>query len=293
MVSHPNKGALAQIDEIVGRAVEQGQAPGVVAAVACGDTMHVSVAGVMTIDGAPMRRDTLFRISSTTKPITAVAVLSLIDDGLLDLNAPVDKLLPELADRRVLRSPDGAALDTVPSGSADQVQDLLTFTWGFGMQGADVHRRPSPGRSSQRLLTENFSTFGPPQPSTMPEPDTWLSRLGELPLLAQPGERWLYQTGSQVLGVLTSRAVGSSLEDVLRERVFGPLHMDNTRFHAADTNRLATAYEYRDGTSEVSDEPTGQWSTPPTFQDGGSGLVSSVDDVVRVGRMLSRAANPS
>lgn len=291
MVSHPNKGALAQIDEIVGRAVEQGQAPGVVAAVACGDTMHVSVAGVMTIGGAPMRRDTLFRISSTTKPITAVAVLSLIDEGLLDLNAPVDKLLPELADRRVLRSPDGSLDDTVPADRPITVRDLLTFTWGFGMQGA-MFMAPEPWPIFTATVDRELSTFGPPQPSTMPEPDTWLSRLGELPLLAQPGERWLYQTGSQVLGVLASRAVGSSFEDVLRERVFGPLHMDNTRFHAAETNRLATAYEYRDGTLEVSDEPTGQWSTPPTFQDGGSGLVSSVDDVVAFGRMLSRGGKP-
>src|SRR5579862_9766708 len=105
--------AFGRIDEVVERAVEQGQVPGVVAAVACGESVHVATAGVIAVGGAPMRRDTLFRISSTTKPMTAAAVLSLVDDGLLELNGPVDELLPELADRQVLRSPDGPVDQTV------------------------------------------------------------------------------------------------------------------------------------------------------------------------------------
>jgi CubicO group peptidase (beta-lactamase class C family) len=101
---HGDETAFARIDEVVEGAVEQGQAPGVVAAVARGEIVHVAMAGAMAVGGEPMRRDTLFRISSTTKPMTAAAVLSLVDDGLLELNGPVDELLPELADRRVLRS---------------------------------------------------------------------------------------------------------------------------------------------------------------------------------------------
>jgi CubicO group peptidase (beta-lactamase class C family) len=127
---------LARIDQIVEGAVDQGQVPGVVAAVVRGDTVHVATAGVMAVGGPPMRRDTLFRISSSTKPMTAATVLSLVDDGLLDLDAPVDELLPELADRRVLRHPDGPLDDTVPAQRPITTRDLLTFTWGFGMQGA-------------------------------------------------------------------------------------------------------------------------------------------------------------
>ena len=282
---------LARIGAVVRRAVDQGQAPGVVAAVARGDSVHVATAGVMAVGGAPMRRDTLFRISSTTKPMTAAAVLSLLDDGLLELNAPVDELLPELADRRVLCSPDGPLGETVPAQRSITVRDLLTFTWGFGMQGA-MFMAPEPWPIVTAAFERQLSTFGPPQPDATPDPDTWMARLGELPLLAQPGERWLYQSGSQVLGVLAARAVGAPFEDVLRKRVLGPLGMKDTGFHVTDTMRLSTAYEHRDGLLVVSDPPDGQWSHAPQFPDGSSGLVSSVDDVVAFGRMLMRGGGP-
>ena len=283
--------ALARIDEIVAGAVAQGQLPGVVAAVARGDAVHVATAGVMAVGGPPMRRDTLFRISSTTKPMTAAAVLSLVDDGLLKLDGPVDELLPELAGRRVLRRPDGPLTDTVPAQRPVTVRDLLTFTWGFGMQGA-MFMAPEPWPVVSAAEDLQLATFGPPQPGAMPDPDTWMSRLGQLPLLAQPGERWLYQSGSQVLGVLAARAAGAPFEDVLRERVLGPLGMKDTGFHAADTTRLSTAYESRDGRLVVSDPPDGQWSRPPVFPDGAGGLVSSADDVVAFGRMLLRRGSP-
>ncbi|TMM12030.1 MAG: beta-lactamase family protein [Actinobacteria bacterium] len=282
---------LARIDEIVEGAVDEGQAPGVVAAVARGDGVHVVTKGVMAIGGPPMRRDTLFRISSNTKPITAVAVLSLVETGLLELDGPVDDLLPELTDRRVLRRPDGPLQETVPALRSITVRDLLTFTWGFGMQGA-MFMAPEPWPIVGAAADRQLSTFGPPQPATMPDPDTWMARLGELPLLAQPGERWLYQSGSQVLGVLAARAAGAPFEDVLRERVFGPLDMNDTGFHATDASRLSTAYERRDGVLAVSDPPDGQWSRPPPFPDGSGGLVSSIDDLVAFGRMMMRGGTP-
>lgn len=282
---------LARIDEIVEGAVDEGQAPGVVAAVARGDGVHVVTKGVMAIGGPPMRRDTLFRISSNTKPITAVAVLSLVETGLLELDGPVDDLLPELTDRRVLRRPDGPLQETVPALRSITVRDLLTFTWGFGMQGA-MFMAPEPWPIVGAAADRQLSTFGPPQPATMPDPDTWMARLGELPLLAQPGERWLYQSGSQVLGVLAARAAGAPFEDVLRERVFAPLDMNDTGFHATDASRLSTAYERRDGVLAVSDPPDGQWSRPPPFPDGSGGLVSSIDDLVAFGRMMMRGGTP-
>jgi CubicO group peptidase (beta-lactamase class C family) len=276
---------FARIDEIVECAVGQGQVPGLVAAVARGDTVHVATAGVVAVGGAPMRRDTLFRISSITKPMTAATVLSLIDDGSLDLDAPVDELLPELARRRVMRSPNGPLEDTEPAHRPITTRDLLTFTWGFGMQGA-MFMAAEPWPIFTAALDRGLSTFGPPQPASTPDQDTWMARLGELPLLAQPGERWLYQTGSQVLGVLASRVVGATFGEVLRARVLSPLGMHDTAFHAVDTDRLATAYENRDGRLEVSDAADEQWSRPPAFQDGGGGLVSCVDDLIAFGRML-------
>jgi CubicO group peptidase (beta-lactamase class C family) len=283
--------ALARVDQAVEAAVEQGQVPGVVAAVARGHELHVATAGLMAVGGAPMRRDTLFRITSMTKPMTAVAVLALVDAGLLALDDPVDALLPELADRQVLRSPDAPLDQTVPAQRPITVRDLLTFTWGFGMQGA-MFMAAQPWPIYTATVERQPSTLGPPEPSVTPDPDTWMARLGELPLLAQPGERWLYQSGAQVLGVLASRVAGASFDTVLRDRVFGPLAMSDTAFHAADTTRLATAYETRDGHLEVSDAPDGQWSRPPAFPDGGGGLVSCVDDVVAFGRMLIRGGSP-
>jgi CubicO group peptidase (beta-lactamase class C family) len=278
-----------RIDQIVEAAVEQGQAPGVVAAVAKGDATYLKAAGVMSAGGPPMRPDTLFRISSTTKPITAAVVLSLVDEGLLDLGQPVHTLLPELADRRVLRRPDGPLTDTVPAERPVTVRDLLTFTWGFGMQGA-MFMAPEPWPIVTAVAERELASFGPPQPATTPDPDAWMTRLGELPLLAQPGERWLYSAGSQVLGVLAARAAGAPFEDVMRERVLAPLGMRDTAFHAADTERLATAYEHRDGRLTVSDPPDGQWSRPPRFPDGSGGLVSTAADLVAFGRMLLRGS---
>jgi len=279
------------IDAIVDRAVEEGQAPGVVAGVARGDSLHVATAGVMALGGPPMRRETVFRITSNTKPMTAAAVLSLVDEGRLGLNDPVDDLLPELADRRVLRAPDGPLHDTVPARRPITVRDLLTFTWGFGMQGAMI-QAAEPWPIFTAAQERQLATFGPPEPASTPEPDTWMARLGELPLLAQPGERWLYQSGAQVLGVLASRAAGMPFEDVLQQRLFGPLGMTDTGFFVDDTDRLATGYMRVNGELVVIDPPGGQWSHPPRFPDGGAGLVSTVDDMVAFGRMLLRAGQP-
>jgi CubicO group peptidase (beta-lactamase class C family) len=263
----------------------------VVAAVARGDATYIRAAGSMALGGAPMREDTVFRISSTTKPVTAAVILGLIEDGRLELDEPVDRLLPELAGRRVLRRPDGPLDDTVPAERAVTVRDLLTFTWGFGMQGAmftAAQPWPIVGAVGEREL----NSFGPPEPETTPEPDTWLRRLGELPLLAQPGERWLYSAGSQVLGVLAARAGGAPFGEVMRERVLGPLGMVDTGFYAEDTSRLATAYEEQDGELVVTDPPDGAWSRPPAFPDGAGGLVSTAADLLAFGRMLLRGGGP-
>ncbi len=281
---------LRRVDEVVENAVDRGDAPGVVAAVARRDEMHVATAGVMALGGEPMARDTLFRITSMTKPMTAATVLTLVDAGRLDLDAPVDEFLPELAARRVLRHPDAPLTDTVPADRPITTRDLLTFTWGFGMQGAMfMAREPWPILAA--AIDRELSTFGPPQPAVTPAPDTWMARLGELPLLAQPGERWLYQSGSQVLGVLASRVAGAPFDQVLQERVLTPLGMRDTAFHTTDTSRLATAYQRHDGQLVMSDPPDGQWSRPPAFADGGAGLLSTVDDVVTFGRMLLSAGN--
>ena len=170
------------------------------------------------------RRDSVFRIASMTKPIVSVAALLLVEDCLLRLEDPVDDLLPELADRRVLvdgRGPIGG--DTVPAHRPITVHDVLTFRLGLGM---DLEA-PWP----QPLLTamdELELGAGPPAPAVPPPPDEWMRRLSTLPLLYQPGERWLYNTGADVLGVLIARAAGQPLDEFLHGRVFEPLGMVDT-----------------------------------------------------------------
>jgi CubicO group peptidase (beta-lactamase class C family) len=129
---------------------------------------------------------------------------------------------------------------------------------------------------------------GPPAPQTPPTPDEWIRRLSTIPLLYQPGERWLYHVGAEILGVLVARAAGQPLDTFLRERVFEPLNMADTGFCTGDPGRLGSCYQAdpETGARTVYDAPDGQWSTPPEFPSGGGGLVSTVDDFHAFGRML-------
>ncbi len=287
-----NAEALDRFGLIAAGFVGDEAVPGLVALVARGDQVHVEALGSLSIGGPPVRRDSLFRIASTTKPVTAAAAMALIGEGLLGLDDPVDTLLPELADRRVLRRMAGPLDDTVPAVRAITVRDLLTFTFGFGMT-LDMFAGPEPWPIVTAASELHLSTIGPPSPAEQPDPDTWMAALGSLPLLAQPGERWLYNTGASVLGVLLARATGMPFPDVLRTRVFEPLGMNHTAFWARDPGRLATAYLPTPGGLQVWDPPDGQWSHPPAFGDGAAGLVATADDLLRFARMLLRGGPPS
>src|SRR5215475_2210816 len=267
------------------------QVPGLVALVAHGEEVHVEAFGTLAVGGRPVERASLFRIASTTKPVTAVATLALVGEGLLELDEPVDRLLPELADRRVLRRVDGPLQDTLPAAGPVTVRGLLTFTFGFGM-AMEMFTAPEPWPVVAAAAKAGLATVGPPQPDAFVDPDTWIARFGELPLLAQPGQRWLYNTGAHVLSVLCARAAGTSYEEVLRTRVFQPLGMRETGFHTEDVARLATAYQPTADGLVVWDPPDGQWSRPPAFHDGAAGLVSTVDDLLAFARMLLRGGHP-
>jgi len=233
----------------------------------------------------PMRRDTLFRIASLTKPITAAAAMILVEEGRIGLDEPLDRWLPELAARRVLRRIDAPLHDTVPAERALTLRDLLTLRLGFGM----LIGPPPDLYPIQRAITQ-LQLWGrkPWPPHT---PDEWLRRLGSLPLMYPPGERWLYHIGSEVLGVLIARLAGQSFGDFLRERLFEPLGMRDTGFWVppAQLERFASCYQ--DGGPEAGpqlfdDARDSQWSRPPPFPSGGSGLVSTLDDYAAFGRML-------
>jgi CubicO group peptidase (beta-lactamase class C family) len=280
---------LARLHDILAGHVERGCAPGLVSVVSRRGDRHIDVIGTTATDGAqPMQRDTIFRISSMTKPITAVATMILLEECVLRLDDPVERWLPELADRRVVRRIDGPVDDTVPADRSITVRDLLTFRMGFGgyLGSCPVNDVAAPLELS----------VGPPQPSLPPEPDEWMRRFATLPLMCQPGERWLYHTGSDVLGVLIARASGQSFESFLRQRVFDPLGMGDTGFFvpATDVERLATSYatDPATGALRLFDAPEGQWSTPPNFPSGGGGLVSTADDFLAFAEMLMNGGAP-
>ncbi|MET9018564.1 serine hydrolase domain-containing protein [Actinopolymorpha sp. NPDC004070] len=282
-----SKTRLARMHDTMAGHVARGFAPGVVTLVSRRGETHVDAIGLTEVEGrTPMARDTIFRISSMTKPVTAVATMILVEECQLRLDDPVDTLLPELADRRVLKRIDGSISDTVPANRPISVRDLLTFQLGFGIFFA-----PSGSYPIQDAIAEAGIGDGPPRPGELPGPNEWIRRFGTLPLMYQPGERWMYNTGSDILGVLIERASGQSLETFFRRRIFEPLGMKDTAFSvpADKLDRFATSYEPDPDTGalRVYDPAAGgQWATPPAFQSGGGGLVSTVDDFAAFGQMM-------
>jgi CubicO group peptidase (beta-lactamase class C family) len=233
--------------------------------------VHVEATGTLAFEGSgartPMAGDTIVRMASMTKPVVAACAMTLVEDRTLRLDDPVDDLLPELANMTVLADPNGPLDDRVPAKRPITLRDLLTFTLGTGMVLAEPGTVP---------IADALNTLGEPPP------DEWIRRLGTLPLVYQPGESWMYETGADVTGVLIARATGRSFGDALRERVFEPFGMTDTAFSvgAERIGRLATAYDRDDvaGKAVVFDQPDGRFSRPPTFESGGGGLVSTADD---------------
>ena len=273
------------------RAVADGAVPGLVALVASGSGVQVEAVGSRTIGGPAMTRDTLFRIASMTKPVTGAATMALIEEGLLSLDEPVERLLPELAGQRVLRDPAGPLTDTVPARRPVTVRDLLTFTFGFGF-ALEMFTAAEPWPVVVAANELKLATLGPPDPASQPDADGWIAAFGSLPLIAQPGERWMYNTGASVLGVLLSRAAAQPLGDVVQTRIFDPLGMRDTGFWAADPARLPTEYRPAGGGLEVADRPDGDYARPPAFADGAAGLVSTADDMLAFARMFLRGGAP-
>ena len=273
---------LDHMHEAMARHVESGRLPGLVTLISRRGEEHVDTIGVTAFQsGEPMQRDTIFRIASVTKPITAIAAMILIEECVLRLDDPVDPLLPELANRKVLQRIDSPLDETVPATRPITVRDLLTFRAGYG-----AIFTPSP---LQEAMTEAGVALGPFLPAL--SPDEYMKRLGALPLAHQPGQRWLYNTGSDVLGVLIVRATGVSLGEFLQDRVFAPLDMKDTAFSvpANKLDRLATAYWTNFETGEFGvfdDVENSRWSSPPAFESGASGLVSTVDDLLAFGQMM-------
>jgi len=276
---------LGRMRDVMAGHVKHGDVPGIVTLVSRRGEVHVDAIGTNAFGGsASMRRDTIFRIASVTKPIVAAAAMILVEECALRLDEPIDPWLPELADRRVLRAIDSPLDDTVPATRPITLRDLLTFRLGIGAVMVFPPRYPI-----QQAMAEAGVAPGPTLPSHAP--DELMKRFGSLPLLHQPGEKWLYNSGSDVLGVLISRVAGTSLEEFLRERILAPLGMNDTSFSvpASKLDRLASSYwtNFATGEFDVFDGvDDSRWARPPVFESGAGGLVSTVDDLLAFGQMM-------
>ena len=275
---------LKRMGDVLAGHVSSGRVSGSVTLVSRHGEVHVDAIGQMALGGAPMQRDTIFRIASMTKPVAAVGAMILVEECKLRLDDPVDGLLPELADRSVLRTRESEIDDTVPAIRAITLRDILTFRLGYGMIPIFPDRYPI-----QKAISAAGLAPGPVFPSF--PPDELMRRYGALPLVHQPGERWLYNAGSEILGVLIARATGQTLGEFLRERIFEPLGMKDTAFFVPQNklDRFATAYvrDRETGQLKVFDDPaTGAFAQPPVFENASGGLVSTADDFNAFAQMM-------
>lgn len=268
--------------------IERKEMPGLVALINHGDDVEVQVLGTKALDNpAPMTRNTIFRIASISKPVTGVAAMILVEDCKIRLDQSVEAWLPELANRRVLRSISSELDDTVPAARAITVRDLLTSVMGFG----SVMAMPNTYLIQKYIREYKIGGDGPPRPAQAPSTNEWMGRLGSLPLLAQPGERWMYNVSVDVLGVLIERVAGKSFGEFMRERIFDPLGMRDTGFNVPleKADRFLPAYymNYETNTLEVYDGvEDSDWVPPPPFESGAGGLVSTIDDYFAFSRMM-------
>ena len=226
---------------------------------------------------APMRRDTLFRIASMTKPVTTVAALMMLEEGRLRLEDPITKWAPEFAEMRVLKDPAGALDQTEPARRVITIQDLMTHRAGLAYAFS----------SSGPIAKAHEDALGMPLDSAM-SPDAWLAALAGLPLSYHPGERLHYSHATEVLGFIAARIDDAPLREVLARRIFRPLGMNDTDFwvEPAKRDRLAKLYRFSEkaGCLTPVDMPMGE--APSQYAAGGGGLVSTVDDYLKFARLL-------
>jgi CubicO group peptidase (beta-lactamase class C family) len=265
--------------------VERGLAPGLITYMSHRGRVRVDVIGRMAFDSqVPMKRDSIFRLASMTKPITAVGGMILVEECRLRLDDPIDEWLPELKNRRVLRTLESPLEDTVPAKRPITVRDLFTFRSGYGEVAFLSPTCPLQKAMAEARLPLTEWIFADTQ-------DEFMKRLGALPLAFQPGERWLYHMSAEILGVLIGRVSGQPLGQFLRERIFEPLGMKDTGFHVPETkiDRLPPCYatDMVTGKLFILDQARGgQVARPPKFEAGAGGLVSTIDDMGAFGLMM-------
>ena len=255
-----------------------------------GQTVYEATLGLADVERkVPLRDDAVFRIYSMTKPVTSVALMTLVEEGLIALDDPVAKYIPSFANLGVFAAGVGP-FATTPVARPMQVVDLLRHTSGltYGFQS-----RTNVDAAYRKLQTEN-----PHKPRDL---EAFIAEISQLPLEFSPGEAWNYSVATDVCGYLVQKVAGKSLGEVFQERIFDPLRMVDTGFHVREDQRSRFTASYSaspSGPMDLQARPTGQltlnddpekspYLKPPPMESGGGGLVSTTADYLRFTNMLA------
>jgi len=273
------------IEDALRAAVDAGELAGAAALVwRNGEVQHIVTVGRRDlVSAAPVERGTIFRIASLTKPVTTVGALMLLDEGRFDLDEPITRCAPELAQMRVLRDPNGPLDQTDRTRRPITFRDLLTHR--SGLTYGELHRGPIARAHAETLGGEIDNPL---------TPDEWIARLATLPLIDQPGAGFHYGQSTDVLGFLIARLEGAPLSAILKRRVLDPLGMRDTGFTVPrekrdrcagmcgfDSEGRLTALTEAPGRHALAQRPDDM-----TFEAGGGGLWSTLDDYLAFARML-------
>ena len=273
--------SLAKLSQILRASVDSGDTPGVVSLIwRNGEVVQADAVGFRDIErNAPMDRATIFRIASMSKPVTVAAALTFVDRGEMTLDDPITQWAPEFADMRTLKRPDGPVDDTSPAPRPITIEDLMTHRSGLS------YSFTASGPLGNALADKIGLGIDSPLSA-----DGWMAALGSLPMAYAPGERFNYGLSTDVLGIILGRAAGTSLRQVMLDRVCGPLGMEDTDFWIPPAKRDIAATPYAAGESPGEFTPAHPTAfigdAPQAFASGGQGLVSTADDYLKFARML-------
>jgi CubicO group peptidase (beta-lactamase class C family) len=268
---------LAKLGAAMKALSDSGQVSGVVTMVARdGKVVHFDASGQRDVtNGAPMKKDTIFRIYSMTKPITGVAMMLLFEEGKWQLNDPVSKHIPEFANLKVaMANPATGVVTQVAPDHPMTMRELMSHSGGltYGLFGSTP--------VDKMYVDANVLDASQPM-------QAMIDKLAKLPLLFQPGERWHYSVSVDVQGYLVEKLSGKPFPEFLKERIFDPLKMADTAFYvpAEKMDRFATFYTY-DKERKLAPHPSADYSKLPALPSGGGGLVSTASDYMRFCQML-------
>lgn len=280
-----------QVTAMLDRYVTERKLPGALATFGWGEGPLGTIArGALGFDNpAQLAPDSLFRVYSMTKPVTGMAAMILIDEGKLGLDQKLADFLPEFANPKVASDP-AKSLEARPATGQITIRQLMTHTSGLGYAiGQD-----KVGRELMRLgvvpaVVSRLQVPGMTSPVPTPGPEEFIRLAASVPLVAEPGTRWSYSMGLDILGLVIGRIAGKPFGDFLQERLFGPAGMTSSFFQvpASAAARLTTNYGIVQGIPVPFDKAANSvFRDPPAFAFGGAGLVTSPADYDRFLQLL-------